>query len=226
MIIETILKRWYVALLIVPILVKWLSKLVLESPVLSEPKDLALVFSAVVILILAIELSKRGESSLTDHDQKIATGLIRGIDLDSFQQEFFDHDAWYGFREEAILGSTLFVYDTEKFSYKPKNKVLKRRIESLKKALEYFHDYSKNNLYGPRNNGWLINIHRGAPYDDKEKGEKLYRESSEEMNRRKALVLKPFEAYLGFIHRYNLMPLYREVREQYLIEEDEVIEGL
>jgi len=165
------------------------------------------------------------QRELSDHDKWIAVSLIRAIDLDTFKEDFFDQHSWYGYKKETLKGTFTFVDNSTKLSHVPDDVALKNRIAILREAFQRFHDCSGQYLISG-SDGWYEHMHRNhlRRFDDP-KINKMYEETSQEMNRESTLVQAPFEDYLAFIRQHNLMPLYKKVRAQFLLEEQEAAKG-
>ncbi|SEO20460.1 hypothetical protein SAMN05444671_0696 [Flavobacterium sp. CF108] len=109
-------------------------------------------------------------------DKKIIQKLLKELDLDSFHDDIYEQNSWYGFKKEAISKSISFIYKARLIKNKVTDKKLQILINNFTDKLNEFHEYSSVNLYG-RDNYLVPNK------DNLNENRNLVQQETKEMNR-------------------------------------------
>lgn len=80
-------------------------------------------------------------------DKKNINELLRILNVEMFEDEIRDKNAWYGYKARAILNTIYFEEAVNDSDLKICDKVLNGLLIDLKDALSDFNDYSAKQLY-------------------------------------------------------------------------------
>lgn len=158
---KRIAKKWYISLLVVPIVLTYLTSFIQLPDILSN-WEYSLIFTLSIlssILFYEIQVLKKqitdSQTKPTERDKEIIKNLLATLNLKVFHEDIYNQDAWYGYRQDAIHNIIEFKYDSELIENKTSVAHLNNLISDFRLTLDEFTEFSSNKLYG-RNAGWLI----------------------------------------------------------------------
>lgn len=184
------LSRWYVSLVIAPILVTYITNH-FSLPVLLSDWKLSIIFSLlIVIVILAIELKIQRDENKSNEiikksDTETIRRLLRSLNLKLVQEEVLRDESWNGYPHEAI--GHILEYQHE--SRLLENQLIDRKLLVLfgnfNDKLEAFTDFSSHRMHGSPHPDFLIPFkdpdNRDKGWEDSKKIDKLAQDVYKEL---------------------------------------------
>lgn len=185
-----ILSKWYISLVIAPILITYLTNH-FSLPLLFSDWKLSIIFSLIiVIIILAIELKiQRDDNKSNEIIKKSDTETIRRLlgflNLKLVQEEVLRNESWNGYPHEAI--GSIIAYQHE--SRLLENKLIDRKLcilfDNFNDKLNAFTDFSSFHMHGSPHPDFLIPFkdpdNRDKGWEDSKKIDKLAQDVYEEL---------------------------------------------
>lgn len=89
-----------------------------------------------VFLIVSFEYYKR--KILSSEDKEVIKKLLQTLDVDNFQENIYQQNAWYGYSLESIQKTTSFVKESERISNFIAQKKSRRSVEKIRTLLKEF----------------------------------------------------------------------------------------
>lgn len=89
-----------------------------------------------VFLIVSFEYFKR--KRLSSEDKEVIKKLLQTLDVDNFQENIYQQNAWYGYSLESIQKTTSFVKESERISNFIAQKKSRRSVEKIRTLLKEF----------------------------------------------------------------------------------------
>ncbi|WP_073481507.1 MULTISPECIES: hypothetical protein [unclassified Flavobacterium] len=177
---KKIFEKWYLSIFIIPIILTYLTSYFSLPDIFKNWQYSIIVSLLLLISILLYELrSLKKELNVfvpKKSDKKIIQKLLKELDLDSFHDDIYEQNSWYGFKKEAISKSISFIYKARLIKNKVTDKKLQILINNFTDKLNEFHEYSSVNLYG-RDNYLVPNK------DNLNENRNLVQQETKEMNR-------------------------------------------
>lgn len=111
---KKIVEKWYLSLFIIPIILTYLTSYFSLPDIFKNWQYSIIVSLVLLVSILMYELRSLKKQLNTfvpkKSDKKIIQKLLKELDLDSFHEEIFEQNSWYGYKKEAISKSISFTY--------------------------------------------------------------------------------------------------------------------
>ncbi|WP_336827988.1 hypothetical protein [Sphingobacterium multivorum] len=193
-----VFEKWYVSLIIIPILLTYLTNY-FTIPLLTSDWKIAIIFSlsiTVIILLLEIKTIYKKQqyvSHIITVDTETITRLLNTLDVEMFQQDVCEQDSWNGYKQEAIHNIIDYQYATRLV----KNRILNPKIHLLfsnfNDKLNKFTSFTQYHVSG-HSLGFLV------PFKDSGDREKV-REDSFTMNRLSKEAFQEFEVLIIFLKK-------------------------
>ncbi len=148
-----ILNRWYISLILLPILVNFISSSFKIADFVEDKKNTIIFTLLICFLILLYEyfLQKRRIANLTfkprKNDKRIINGLLSKIDLNKIQVEIFEESCWYGYKKEIIHNLIEFSQEIGLIENETSDKKLNDKFRSLKNNIDAFNSAASSILY-------------------------------------------------------------------------------
>lgn len=169
-----ILNKWYLSLVIAPIITTYLTNF-FSLPKLFSDWKLAIIFSLsifVIILLIELKLLSESQKKPNECDKRIVKRLLKKLDLKSFQEDICMADSWNGYRQDSIYGIIKYQHAVKLIENKTVDKKLQQLINNFNDKLDQFTDFTAVNVYGG-NSGFLVPFknseNRSAVKKDSEK---------------------------------------------------------
>lgn len=89
-----------------------------------------------VFLIVSFEYYKR--KRLSYEDKEVIKKLLQTLDVNNFQENIYQQNAWYGYSLESIKKTTSFVKESERISNFIAQKKSRRSVEKIRTLLKEF----------------------------------------------------------------------------------------
>lgn len=176
-----LLTKWYISLVIAPIIITYLTNY-FSFPLLLSDWKLSIIFSLVIlIIILAIELKiQREDNKLNEiskkSDSETIKRLLVPLNLKLLQEEILQNECWNGYPSEAIGNIIDYQYNSRLINNRLINKNLQVIFNNFNDRLQSFTDFSSLHMYGV-SNGFLIPFkdsdNRAQAIEDSKKIDKL-----------------------------------------------------
>ncbi|TJY37930.1 hypothetical protein [Pontimicrobium aquaticum] len=176
-----IINRWYIGLIFIPVIITYSTNYFKLPDILANWKDSLIATLTIIISILVYELYRLNKKHLllklepNKRDQKVIKKLLNYLDLDSFQEDIYKQDAWYGYKDEAIYKTTKFYDKVRLIKNKISDPKLNVLLNSFTNELKSFHEYSSMRLSGDR--GYL------KPFKDTVKQKENAKQQTAKMNK-------------------------------------------
>ena len=107
------------------------------SSILSFLDSFSIVSATVgVSLIVSFEYYKR--KRLSYEDKEVIKKLLQTLDVNNFQENIYQQNAWYGYSLESIKKTTSFVKESERISNFIAQKKSRRSVEKIRTLLKEF----------------------------------------------------------------------------------------
>ncbi|WP_146113713.1 hypothetical protein [Sphingobacterium gobiense] len=192
------LSKWYVSLIVLPILITYLTNH-FSLPLLLSDWKLSIIFSlAITVVILGIELKIEMDRSKTNDlskksDMAVIKRLLDTLDIKMLQEEVLQKDSWNGYLHEAISKIIDYQYKSRLLENKLIDKTSQKLFDSLNHKLMSFTDFSAFHMCGS-NHGYLI------PFKDSEFREKAMKDS-QKIDELAKDVYKELEVLIKYLKR-------------------------
>jgi hypothetical protein len=145
-------RKWYLSIFIIPIVLTYLTSYFSLPDVFKNWQYSIIVSLVLLVSILMYELRnlKKQLNAFVPQksDKKIIQKLLKELDLDSFHEDIFEQNSWYGYKKEAIRKSISFTYKARLLKNRVTDSKLQTFINNFTEKLNDFHEYSSVNLYG------------------------------------------------------------------------------
>jgi hypothetical protein len=151
---KDIFKRWYVGLIIIPVIINYLTSYISLPDILDDWKATVIITEFICIVILSYELhlikKSKGQTEIQikPSDKLIAKDLMDTLDIVVFQKEIYEQDSWYGYRRDAMKNIFNFTEKANLIANKTTDEKLNELISDFNRSLEEFTDFSAKELYG------------------------------------------------------------------------------
>lgn len=151
-----IVNKWYFSMIIIPIILTYLTSYFNLPKIFNNWKNSIITSLIILIAILIYELITLKKMLVEqsekpkDNDKKIVKRLLDGLDLDTFHEDIYEQDAWYGYSKDAISCVMNFTMQSRLIKNKTSDKKLNILISNLTKKLNDFQEYSSIRLFGDR----------------------------------------------------------------------------
>ncbi|WP_437920018.1 hypothetical protein [Sphingobacterium sp. LRF_L2] len=194
-----ILSKWYVSLVIAPVLITYLTNH-FSLPLLLSDWKLSIIFSLIIIIIiLAIELKIQRDDNKSNEiikksDTETIFRLLGFLNLKMVQEEVLCNDSWNGYPHEAIWSIIAYQHESRLLE----NKLIDRNLEVLfgnfNDKLKAFTDFSSVHMHGSPHPDFLI------PFKDPEYRDKGW-EDSKKIDKLAQDVYEELEILIGYLKR-------------------------
>jgi hypothetical protein len=171
---KKILEKWYVSLVILPLLINIISSLINPSAILSNWQITLTITLFIIILILTYELVKLKKENIQLNsipnagDVKIIKKLLNTLNVTMFEQEIKKQYCWYGYPKEAFRNVSAFIDQSSLLENKTSNKQLSSMITNVRKDLIKFRHEATKVLFS---NGDFYEIDKHNPHNRKKSEE-------------------------------------------------------
>lgn len=166
-----IINKWYVSMLFLPIILTYLTNYFDLPLIFSNWKNSIITALIIFILILFYELKILKnclieiKSKPKENDKKIVGYLIAILNLNTFQEDICEQNAWYGYTKKSISRIIKFTTESKLIKYKTSDKKLNILISNLTEKLDEFQNYSSLRLFGDRE--WYVPLKHNLENKDK-----------------------------------------------------------
>lgn len=193
---KRLFKKWYFSFFIIPIILTYLTSYI-TLPIIFKNWQYSIITSLIIlILILIYELKKSKQFKPKISDKRIIKNLLEELDLDTFYEDLYEQNAWYGYSKEAIRKTISYKNSVKLLKNKLTDKKLEKLLNNFNEKLEDFHSYSSLHLYGEANfyipNKDNLDINR----------DKIQKQT-EEMNRLMKLCYLDLEKLVNYLKAFN-----------------------
>lgn len=149
---KKIVEKWYLSIFIIPIILTYLTSYFSLPDIFKNWQYSIIVSLVLLVSILMYELRNlKKELNVfvpKKSDKKIIQKLLKELDLDSFHEDIYEQNAWYGYKKEAISKSISFIYKARLLKNRVTDSKLQTLINNFTEKLNDFHEYSSLHLYG------------------------------------------------------------------------------
>ncbi|MDQ6471913.1 hypothetical protein RB619_14755 [Flavobacterium sp. LHD-80] len=152
---KKILDKWYLSIFIIPIILNYLTSY-FSLPDIFKNWQYSIIISLVLLVFILLYELKNLKKQLNvfvpkKSDKKIIQKLLRELDLDSFHEDIYEQNSWYGYKKDAISKSISFIYKARLIKNRVTDIKLQVLINNFTDKLNEFHEYSSIHLYGGDN---------------------------------------------------------------------------
>ncbi|MGE6352920.1 hypothetical protein ACQKCJ_03470 [Flavobacterium sp. NPDC079362] len=152
---KRILEKWYLSIFVIPIVLTYLTSYFSLPDIFKNWQYSIIVSLVLLVSILLYELRNlKNELNVfvpKKSDKKIIQKLLKELDLDSFHEDIYEQNSWYGYKKEAISKSISFIYKARLIKNRVTDNGLQVLISNFTEKLNKFHEYSSIHLYGGDN---------------------------------------------------------------------------
>lgn len=148
-----LLTKWYISLVIAPIIITYLTNY-FSFPLLLSDWKLSIIFSLVIFnIILAVELKIQMDKVDTNEiiiitDTETTKRLFNVLNIKMLQEEILRKESWNGYLSDAIGNVIEYQYESRLIENRFLDKDSQIIIDNFNDVLESFTDYSSLNMYG------------------------------------------------------------------------------
>ena len=96
------------------------------------------IASIIAAAILAVSFDYFKRKRLSSEDREVIKKLLQTLDVDDFQENIYQQNAWYGYSLESIQKTTSFVKESERISNFIAQKKSRRSVEKIRTLLKEF----------------------------------------------------------------------------------------
>lgn len=96
------------------------------------------IASIMAAAILAVSFDYFKRKRLSSEDREVIKKLLQTLDVDDFQENIYQQNAWYGYSLESIQKTTSFVKESERISNFIAQKKSRRSVEKIRTLLKEF----------------------------------------------------------------------------------------
>lgn len=154
---ERILNRWYVGLVILPILINYLTTYLTLPKIFEDWRITIIGMQSILILIFAYELMLRfKKDEPLESDKEVIKRLLASLDIDEFQTDIYEQNSWYGYKKEAIRKIFDFTEKSGLLTNRTSDKKLNKLVDDLKNSLDKFTEYSSKQLFDLHLPDWYL----------------------------------------------------------------------
>jgi len=155
-----ITQKWYIGLIILPIIINLLTSL-FDFPVLLRNWNFTVIGTLIIIVAILIyeyHLLKNENKLLRitpkESDKKIIRKLLDILDINMFQDKICEQSCWYGYEKEAIHKTIKFCEKTQLIKYKTSDEKLNILIQDLRNAIKEFEEQATKILYSDNDSSY------------------------------------------------------------------------
>ncbi len=185
-----VLSKWYISLVIFPILITYLTNH-FSLPLLFSDWKLSIIFSLIiVIVILAIELKIQRDDNKSNEiikrsDTETIRRLLGFLNLKLVQEEVLRNESWNGHPHEAIGSIIAYQHGSRLLENKVIDRKVCTRFDNFNDKLKAFTDFSSFHMHGSPHPDFLIPFkdpdNRDKGWEDSKKIDKLAQDVYEEL---------------------------------------------
>lgn len=96
------------------------------------------IASIMAAAIFAVSFDYFKRKRLSSEDREVIKKLLQTLDVDDFQENIYQQNAWYGYSLESIQKTTSFVKESERISNFIAQKKSRRSVEKIRTLLKEF----------------------------------------------------------------------------------------
>lgn len=151
---KRILEKWYIGLVILPILINLITDYFNSSTLLQNWNFTIIGTLVIIVFILSYELIKANKeiSNLKElpkeSDKKIITELLDVLNINEFQSEIVERSCWYGYKKSSIKRLYKFCEKSNLLQYRTADPILNKYVKNLVASIHDFNDLASTILYG------------------------------------------------------------------------------
>jgi len=156
------LEKWYMGLIILPILVNILTAS-LNLQTLLNNWNYTIIGTLIISNLITIYEYKRIKNenikikiTPKKNDKRIINELLNILDPDTFQDKIAEQSCWYGYEKKAMKKVFGFCEKSRLITYKTNDSRLNKLIQSLRENLENFTEQSSKILYSDNDYSYTI----------------------------------------------------------------------
>lgn len=151
---KKVIDRWYISLIVIPTLLTYLTNYYTLPKLFSDWKVSAIFTLIMLAVILLIELKIKNEEVVklkntpNPSDLKAIKRLFKKLDVNAFEEDICNADAWNGYKQNSVNNITAYQYA----SRLTKNEILDSEIRlafsNFNYQLEKFTDFTRYHVSG------------------------------------------------------------------------------
>lgn len=200
---ELIEKRWYIGLVIIPLLYDLITKWIgLDNLVLSKSTFIIISLSVIIIsLILEIVFLNKEKANL-EGDKIKANRLYRKLSSTHFINHLKNHDHNHGYNYDLFETIEDFVISFKDLDNRILNKKLNAKFLCLYSVLESYWKYSSENLITEKNGPFT---YIGLPRELLKENDELYQKKANHLNELSTKAYKELEKLIAYMDNNSII---------------------